>query len=287
MREHSIKGVFFAILAALFLALMGLAVKNAEGVPEETLIFSRGILGSLVALPIIFQKHLSFKTKRPILFSFRVFLGFGATFCYFYTSRYIDLANAVLLFTTAPLFVPLIVFLWLKCKIPKRRMIALLLGFIGIIIVLKPSENILESRESLIGVLGAVFSALSLVALRILSKTENPKVILFYYSFGIAIISIIPMTIYWEPIVGFHGWCSVFLVALMANCYQYSLIQASKEIKPTQASSFLKCDVWNTFRLGRLWNDPDTFSYSGWYIDYWKRCLGVITSERGCPYGEN
>ena len=114
------------------------------------------------------------------------------------------LVDTSLLRNTAPLFVPLVAWLWVRAKIPPYRWIPIVLGFIGIALILRPQT--LESGlvdiniGHVLGLLSGITLAASMVGTRVLSRTENEKKIMFYY-FLISLLCSIPLGIYhWQPI---------------------------------------------------------------------------------------
>jgi len=232
------KGIFFAVLAALFLALMGFFVKRTPDVPNQTLVFFRNLFSLIVLLPFLFTKGFSFRTKHPMLHLSRAFFGLFGIYCLFYTLKKLELTHSIMLLNTVPLFIPLIVYFWLNFKIPKKRMLSLLVGFIGILFILKPDVGEVNAA-SLVGIVGAMSAAIALVSLRLLSKTEDPRLILFSFFSACVLISFVPMVIDWAPIPDLFSWMNIAFVGLSAVLYQYFITSAYKHIPATKAGCVL------------------------------------------------
>jgi drug/metabolite transporter (DMT)-like permease len=91
------------------------------------------------------------------------------------------LMNTVLLSNAAPLFIPLIAWLWLREKIAASTAISLGIGFLGVLLIIRPSASLLHNPAALLATTAALCSAIALVAVNRLSVTEPTYRILFYY----------------------------------------------------------------------------------------------------------
>jgi len=135
-------GIVYGILTACVVASIAVLVKLSAEVPSEVLVFCRNFIGFLFFLPIGLLK------KEPINFTLckrnflRAFMGLLALYCYFFALKKLELVDAILLLNTIPLFVPFVVWIWLKKRIAMPRVLALLVGFAGVIFVLNPDRGL-------------------------------------------------------------------------------------------------------------------------------------------------
>ena len=192
-------GPLYAILASLMFASMGVAVRySSVTLPNEVIVFLRNGFGLLFLLPWLFRNGLkNIPTKRLPEQIFRAFSGLAAMYCFFYAIAHLKLAEAVLLNFSAPLFIPLIALIWLGESVPPRRILAIIIGFAGICLILKPGVMLLKPA-AFIGLASAVFAALAMVTIRRMSDTEPAIRIVFYFSMISTLVSAVPLLWKWQ-----------------------------------------------------------------------------------------
>jgi drug/metabolite transporter (DMT)-like permease len=171
------------ITAAFFcVAVMSAFGKAASGVSVGVLVlFQNGIALVLFAPWSLSGGIAPLKTKHPWLHVLRAVAGLLSQALMFAAVKKMPLMNTVLLANSAPLFIPLVTWVWLKQKISTVVWLSLCIGFIGVIIILKPSASLLTNPAALIATSAALFSAFALVSVNQLSTTDSTKRILFYY----------------------------------------------------------------------------------------------------------
>ncbi len=99
----------------------------------------------------------------------------------FVAVKKMPLVDAVLLSNSAPLFIPLVTWAWLRQRIQGMVWVSLLIGFAGVVVILRPSLALLKNPAAPIALSAALFSAFALVSVNQLSKSEPARRILFYY----------------------------------------------------------------------------------------------------------
>lgn len=236
------KGLVFALFACFCNVTMVSFLKMVQGISNETVIFFRNVISLIVIFPPLFSGKFSIKTKRLPLHFVRGIAGLSAIYCYFYAVKHLPLTNAILLVNTMPLFIPIVVMCWMRFKISIRRILAIIVGFIGVVLILKPGVD-LQHFASIIGVLGGALGAIALVGVRLLSKTEDTECILFYYFTICIIISFFPMVFSWTPILDVGSWIYVFLVGFSAVGFQFFLTKTYTYLPATKAGSLMYMSV--------------------------------------------
>ena len=182
-------------------SIMDLIVKWSESYPVGQVLFFRGLCG---IIPILFlipkDRYLNFyKTERPFLHFKRCFAGLIAIISIFIALRNLPLATVDSITFAAPIFTIIFSIFFLKEIVGIYRWMAVLVGFIGIIIISEPGYSSLN----LFYIYPIVFClGLSYVAITIrqLSTTEPVWLIGLFFSISILIISIFSFTI--------QGWVS-------------------------------------------------------------------------------
>lgn len=193
-------GAGLMITAALMFGLMGAGVKTAsEELPQAMVVFGRNAFGLIALLPWILAKPVrALKTHRLRMHLLRAAFGLSAMYCFFYTISQLPLSNAFLLQMCAPLFIPVIAHFWLQETVSRTVVLALVLGFLGTALVLRPDADSF-SPASVTGIACAVFIALALTSARKLTDTESTTSIVFYFALLATGVSLLPALLVWVP----------------------------------------------------------------------------------------
>jgi drug/metabolite transporter (DMT)-like permease len=200
--DNPVRGALLVSSAALMFASMGGLVRLASvHMPNEQVVFFRNLFGLLVLLPVVWQRggRIDLRTAYPGLHLVRSLFGLAAMYCFFYALSILPLANAVLLNFTAPLFIPFVAMLWLGERASPRIWAAILIGFTGILFILKPGNG-LYIRGALIGLASGAFAAVAMVSLRKLSATEPALRVVVYYGVICTLVSLLPALWSWQPV---------------------------------------------------------------------------------------
>ena len=183
-------GFLYMFMSICAFSIMDLIVKWSDNYPVGEVLFFRGFCG---IIPLIFlipkKKYFSFyKTKRPFLHFKRCFSGLIAIVAIFIALRNLPLATVTSISFAAPIFTTLLSILLLSEKVGFYRWLAVLVGFIGIIIISEPGF----SSMNIYYIYPIIFClGLSYVAITIkqLSTSEPVWLISFYFSVSIMIMS--------------------------------------------------------------------------------------------------
>lgn len=189
-----LKGSLFALTAFFLMAIFGIFTKMAlEEGSAFWVSFIAYLTGTLVIIPYFaYQGFSALKSNRYPLLIGRAVFGTIASFCYTISIHYIPLVNGTLLFNTAPIFIPLIAMFALKAKIDRSTWLAVLIGFVGIIIIIEPTEAIFTQTGNLIGILSGVCLAIAYLLMKLLTSTDPGLRIIFYY-LGIGTLMQVPL----------------------------------------------------------------------------------------------
>ncbi len=179
-------------------SLMDVLVKWSDAYPVGQVLFFRGFFG---IIPILFlipkDRFLDFyKTTRPFLHFKRCLSGLIALVSIFIALRNLPLATVVSITFAAPIFTTIFSIFLLKEKVGLYRWLAVLVGFVGIIVITEPGFSSLNFYYiyPIIFCLGLSYVA---IAIRKLSTTEPVWLISFFFSFSIAILGLLSF---------FQGW---------------------------------------------------------------------------------
>lgn len=232
-KEHH--GLLLAIGTAALTAIGAVLVRWTP-VPVTTILFFRFGICALAVLPLLWQKKVVITLPSIRSHTTRALAGLISMGCFLYSVGHLSIMNAVTLSNTAPLFLPLVIFFWLKKIIPKMRFIALFIGFLGVVIIMRPSVHI-QISAALIGLFGGLCSAIVQIGIRQLSMTESVEKILTHYFLIITAITFFPMIYFWEPISDPGIWINLVLIGIIALFLQYCLTTSLKHAGSTKVSA--------------------------------------------------
>lgn len=220
-------GALFLLGGEALLAIMGAMIKHlSDELSTEQIVFFRNAFGLLVLLPLILRHGVRSLTTTVLHWHvFRSLVGVTAMYCYFWALGNMPLTEAFLVNLSSPLFMPFIAWWWLSEPAGRNSILALFIGFLGVIFILQPSGDNAMTWPALIGLLGAVLAALARVTIRRMSETEPSSRIVFYFALIATVISAIPALLSWQPVpTELWGW--LVLLGLIATLGQLAITKA-------------------------------------------------------------
>jgi drug/metabolite transporter (DMT)-like permease len=178
--------------------LMALTIKYASRtLPTFEIAFFRNAFGLLVLLPILLAGKASLRTRQLPRYLLRSAIGVGSMLSGFWAIGHLPLSQAIALSYSTPLFVTIAAVIWLGEVVRKRRWAAVIVGFIGVLVVVHPGTSGF-SFGSLIALLAAVLSAIVAIQIKQLSRIDAPDTIVFYtYLFWVP-MSLVPALFVWR-----------------------------------------------------------------------------------------
>jgi drug/metabolite transporter (DMT)-like permease len=277
-------GILLITAAFFCAAVMSAFSKAASAVPALLLLFLQYGISFLVFLPAVVKDGTGMlKTDHFWLQFFRSTSGAVCQLLFFLSVKSIPLMDSVLLSNAAPLFIPLVVYVWFRKAVQPLVWVSLVIGLLGIILIIKPGPQLIENPASLIALSAAVFSALALVATNKLSETEPPMRILLY-NFGISTVLLVPLCVMaWKPPTA-REWLLLLGVGGFYALTQYLIILAYRHASAAQISPFNYTVVIFSGLLGWWFfgNVPDWMAVLGTLLI----CGGGILSIKvGHPEG--
>jgi drug/metabolite transporter (DMT)-like permease len=275
-------GALLIVLAFACVAVMSAFGKAAKGVPTGILVLFQNFISLVLFTPWVLGKGISeLRTSRTWLHIVRAIAGLLSQVLMFVAVKKMPLVNAVLLSNSAPLFIPLVTWAWLKERIGGMVWMSLFVGFAGVILILKPGLALLSDPIALIAISAAVFSALALVAVNRLSNTEPPRRILFYY-FLYSSAAAAPFALLNWRTPTYREWLFLGGIGLMMAVSQLLIILAYKHASAGRIAPFNYTVVIFSGLIGWVvWNNaPDLFSLAGVLL---VTAGGVLSTEFGGP----
>ena len=192
-------GFLYMFLSICAFSIMDIIVKWSVEYPLGQVLFFRGFFGIIFYFFIIPKNRLHnfYKTNRPGLHFLRCFSGLIALVAIFIALRKLPLATVVSISFAAPIFTTIFSIFLLNEKVRLYRWLAVLVGFLGVIIISEPGLTSLNIYYlyPIIFCLGLSYVA---IAIRKLSTTEPVWLIGFFFSFSIMILSFLTFYQGWK-----------------------------------------------------------------------------------------
>lgn len=237
------RGAALMTSAALLFAAMAAGIKFvSQSLPGEMVVFFRNLFGLIALAPwIVRHGWSSLGTRRPWGHMARAAAGLAAMYCYFFALAHLTLGEAVLLNYTMPLFIPFIAWWWLGERVAPKLWGAIAIGFLGIVLILKPGLA-LFSPVSLVGLAAGMLGATAMVGIRRLTRTEPAYRIVFYFSLLATIVSAVPLLWSWQmPRPGL--WLPLLAIGALATVAQVLMTRAYAEAPAAAVGPFIYATV--------------------------------------------
>jgi len=191
--------------------------------------FLRCALVIFVLAPMIFKEGTKcFITKQPKYQFFRILTNSIAMLCFFYGLTITTLSQVTALNLTVPIFTTFLAFVFLKEKLKLRRLIALLVGFLGTMIVLRPDVSI--NFGGFLILISAFIWSISLIFIKKLTKTDSAVTISLYAGVGMVPATFIAAYPYLS-MPNFNQWLIILFIAVTGTIAQTLLNSAFKRGK--------------------------------------------------------
>ncbi len=176
------------------------------------------------------------RTRRLPLHALRSVLTTGALICLFFAFSRIPLADAYAIAFAAPLFVTALSRPMLGERVGLRRWSAVLVGFCGVLVILRPGGGLL-SAGGLMALAGTVMLSIAVVQTRLLTRTDGNAAIVFYFSVIGTLLSATALPFVWvTPDV--EGGLMLFTVGIVGGIGQWFLTEAFRQAPAAVVSPF-------------------------------------------------
>lgn len=177
-------GSLWMLVAGFLFGCMAVLVKlGAADFSSAELVFYRSLFGLLVIYVIVRVRRLPLATAHWKSHCWRGLSGLGALLMFFYCITQLPLATAVTLNYTSPLFLALLTTLILKERFHWPLAVAVALGFIGVVLLLRPTLQEEQWRAGLIGLASGFFAGIAYLNVKQLGNLGEPDWrVVFYFT---------------------------------------------------------------------------------------------------------
>ncbi len=269
------KGIILIITSAFCFALMAAFVRLAGNIHFAQKAFFRNAVSFLIAFVLLGKevqtegKEILSLPKGSLLFLIiRAVAGTIAIFGNFYAIDKLVLADAAILNKMAPFFTILFCFLFMKEKMEFIPFMAILIAFLGALLVIKPSFDFSKMIPSLVAFSGGVGAGLAYACIRRLSYLKcNGKIIILFFSTVSMLTSIPYMIFHFNPMT----WQQVLILCGAGACAaggQFSITAAYYHAPASKISIYDYTQIIFSTLLGLIFFGqlPDYLSLIGYTI---------------------
>jgi len=264
------RGILFMLLASLSFAFMGgFAKVISQVLPPVEVTFFRNIFGVLLVGLSIYKVPLKQQGGKFLLLIFRGSMGFAALLAYFYIMAHIPLGEAVTYNKTSPIFVAIFAFIFLGEKLSPWAFLAIILGFIGIVLVAQPQGGSFDKYD-LLGLFSGIGAALAYTSIRELRKFYDTRaIVMSFMGVGtIAPLLLMLVTPYVNPSTEFDWmfaefvmpkgieWGYVTAVGIFATLSQLLMTKAYELTKAGIVGTISYSNIVFAVIIGVILGDP-------------------------------
>ncbi|MAV82739.1 MAG: hypothetical protein CMI90_04675 [Pelagibacteraceae bacterium] len=182
---------FFKSLSVLFFVLMGTCIKIlGDRVPLFEVVFFRNFFALIPIILVIYKNKLKLsKINQYPLHLMRAVFGICAMSLFFLSLRHVNLVEMQTISFSSVFFISILSIFFLQEVIGIRRIIAIMFGFLGVVIILNPSINIF-SNYSLLPLIASLFLSFAVICLKKILTTNNNFLSIFIFTFFCSLISL-------------------------------------------------------------------------------------------------
>ncbi len=259
------RGMLLLLCATILFSSMHALIRHVgEAQHPFEMAFFRNLFGIIVLAPFFMRYGFGIlRTKRLGLHAIRGGVHVGSMLLFFTAVTVAPLATVAAMSFTAPLFVTLGAVLLLGEKIRARRIGALLIGFAGVMIVLRPGAGDLE-LGALMALGSSVIWACALLMIKVLARTESSLTLTAYMALFLTPLSAIPAAFVWQ----WPSWEELGWLALMGSVGTAGHLCLAQAFREADATTVLPLDflrlIWASllgfFLFGQV---PELFVWIG------------------------
>lgn len=267
VEKSNYRGVVYMMIGAAFLSLMDAVAKVIveANYPVLQMLAVRGwIVLTLMILWMLYEGSFAqLKTRRPLAHFARAVLGLLAPLFFFVSLKDLPLADATILFFVSPFLMTALSVPLFKEKVGLHRWVAIIAGFIGIVIVVRPGSASFQMAALLPLAASVCYVGIMLLG-RFLGSTESNLTIIFYVTLGSTIVSSVAQPWVWEP-VSLPDLGVMFVMALLYLGGSYFLLRAFIVAEIGAVAPFEYSGIIWAILLGYVfWGDvPDEIVFLG------------------------
>ncbi len=266
-RPQTLKGVAYLVAAMAILPFLDVVAKflGQQGMPVLMIVWARMVFGAALTLPVALRigGRARLWPDRPLFHLMRAVFLIAATFFFFWSLKFLGIAEALAIFFVQPLVVTALSPLVLGEKVGLRRWAAVAVGFAGTLIILRPGFSPVGAGQVLAFASGVSLAAYMLVTRRMAGR-DHAVVTMLHTSLLGAIVTTVMVPFVWQmPDAG--QWGLLLLVGIIATAGHLLITQAydhaeASLLAPLAYTEIVMATVLGWWFFGDL---PDGWTFVG------------------------
>jgi drug/metabolite transporter (DMT)-like permease len=218
------RAAIWMLLAVLAFSVNNVSLKSLTRTLDPVqIMFVRGTLMTLFLLPIAWHTR-ALATRRIGGHLTRSVLGTSGAYLFIFALSLAPVADVIALSFSRAIFLVVLGVLVLGEVVRWRRWTACILGFVGVLVMVRPGFG--ELNWGLVAAAGdAILSGGVALTLKSLGRTERPQTVVFYFGLFSALFSVVPAILVWRD-PGPEGWSLLLLTGVLATMGQFCVTRA-------------------------------------------------------------
>jgi len=224
----NVRGSLIVLIASMVSVVMSALIKQVgQNIPVVEILFIRQLLVLMIISPVILRNLDTVFTTGVFRLHFtRSLLSVVAMFTGFTAVVHLPLAEVTAISFVRTLFTTVLAIFFLKEVVGIRRWSSVVIGFIGVLVIVRPdSDNI--NAFALLALISALFVSCINIVMRKLSQIDNPSTIMAYQSIFVTLVMAVPTVFLWVTPT-FEEAFFVLLIGGLMSMMQWLFIQAFK-----------------------------------------------------------
>ena len=267
-RKDNLRGMLFSIASGFVLmGSFGLARHATTELHAFEVAFFRTFFGLLFLAPWFLKSGaVIFRTENIGMHVVRSVLHAGASLTFFFALTVAPLAEITALYFVSPVFVTIIAVVYFREVVGLQRWTAVLMGFAGMLLILRPGIEVLE-LGSMLAVVSAIFGAGSTIFTKVLTRTDSVATISAYAMTLMSLILFVPAAFVWQmPSLQVFPWLLVVGIGGGLSNYLFASSIKYAELSVITPLSFLQL-IWAA-AIGFLFfgEVPEIFVWIGGFL---------------------
>jgi drug/metabolite transporter (DMT)-like permease len=280
-RGNALRGVVLMLVSTVMMSCMHASIRYlSETMHPFEIAFFRNLFALVVVLPWFLRYGAApLRTSRFGLHVVRAALNVAAMLSFFYALSLAPLSEVTALGFTAPIFATLLAVPILREAVGPRRWCAIVVGFLGTLIILRPGFGSIGTGQ-LLTLFSSLVWALALMTIKTLGRFESSVTIVTYMGLLMIPLSLLPALFVWQgPDAWQLAWLA--LIGLLGGIGQFSMTEALRQadtavVMPVDFSKLIWATLLAYLAFGEV---PDGFTWLGggvifvstFYITYRER----------------
>ena len=259
------KAIILNILSIVFFSIMVIFIRKAsENLHILEVVFFRNLLAFIVMLPLLTSTGLAaIKMNNTKLFFMRGFFGAIGMLAGFTCLTLIPLAQATAISFSKPIFITIGATIFLGEIIKARRIAAIIIGIIGMLIIVQPGVNSL-SFGIMLAIIAALAHSINALIVKKLTLTDSPQAIVMWMVIILIPITFVPAVTVWQwP--SFETWLYLWGIAIVGTLAHFSWTKSytMAEITSLESIEFIKLPIMALFGWIIFLEIPGTWTWIG------------------------